>query len=216
MVVVAALIVACGGSTERPPAAPTVATPDLPSPESYAAQLDSEERYWWQRPERVVALVRCEAGMTVVDLGAGTGYFVPYLSRAVGRSGRVLALDIDPAMIDSLSRRVVRDRLHNVTAVRVSADDPALTPRSVDRVLVVNTWHHVGNRTDYAEALASALRTGGELLIVDFTEDSPKGPPKAHRLTPAQVLSELQAAGFEAEVLEAGLPYQYVVRGRVP
>ncbi|MEM7138754.1 MAG: methyltransferase [Myxococcota bacterium] len=214
--VVAAIIVGCGGSTERPPPAPTGTSPALPSPESYAAQLDSEERYWWQRPERVVELLRCAPGMTVVDLGAGTGYFVPYLSRAVGLSGRVLALDVDPAMIDTLSRRVVRERLHNVTAVRVSDDDPALTPRSTDRVLVVNTWHHLENRTAYAEALGSALRTGGELLVVDFTEDSPKGPPESHRLPPGQVLSELRQAGFEADLVEAGLPYQYVVRGRVP
>jgi predicted methyltransferase len=98
----------------------------------------------------------------------------------------------------------------------VASDDPALASRSVDRVLIVNTWHHISERVAYAEKLLAALRPGGLLLIVDFTMDSPAGPPPQKRLTHDTVVSELEAAGFAAKVVEESLPYQYVVAARVP
>ena len=160
-------------------------------------------------------MLHCEPGMTVVDLGAGTGYFLPYLSRAVGRDGRVLALDVDRGMIDHLFARVAKERIHNVTPVVVPPDDPCLTPRSVDRILIVNTWHHLDDRIAYAELLRTGLRHEGELLIVDFEVDSPKGPPSQFRVAPADVAAELEAAGFAVARVSESLPYQYVVRGFV-
>jgi cyclopropane fatty-acyl-phospholipid synthase-like methyltransferase len=154
--------------------------------------------------------------MTIVDLGAGTGYFLRYLSKAVGREGRVLALDISRSSIDWMSARVEREELGNVRPEIVAPDDPALAPRSVDRILVANTWHHISNRLDYAEKLLTALRPEGLLLIVDFTIDSPEGPPPEMRLTHDTVLRELEAAGFATEILEEALPYHYVIAGRVP
>ena len=154
--------------------------------------------------------------MTAVDLGAGTGYFIGYLSEAVGPEGRVLALDTERSMVDAMHARIEQEGLRNVRPGVVNADDPALTPRSVDRVLVVNTWHHISNRVDYAEKLLTALRPGGLLLIVDFTMESPEGPPTQMRLTYDTVVAELEAAGFAAEVLEESLPYQYVIAGRLP
>jgi predicted methyltransferase len=79
---------------------------------------------------------------------------------------------------------------------------------------VVNTWHHINGRVAYAKKLLPALRRGGALLIVDFTMEAPIGPPTAKRLTIDTVVAELEAAGFETEVLEESLPYQYVVAGR--
>lgn len=220
----AALLAGCGGRQAPEPTASEPRStedgavgdvPPLPEPEDYAAKLDSRERYWWQQPEDVVEMLRCKRGMTVVDLGSGTGYFIPYLSRAVGREGRVFALDVDRGMVERLYERVARDRMHNVTPVIVAVDDPSLTPRSADRILVVNTWHHLENRVEYAEKLFSALRTHGEILIVDFDMNSPKGPPPAHRLEPTVVADELEAAGFAVARIVENLPYQYAVRGFV-
>jgi predicted methyltransferase len=152
--------------------------------------------------------------MTVVDLGAGTGYFVRYLSEAVGSSGQVLALDADRSMVEAMQARVEREELQNVEPRLVPQDDPELPPGSVDRILVVNTWHHISHRLAYADKLRAALRPGGQLLIVDFTMESPHGPPSQMRLTSDTVRRELEAVGFEAEIVEAPLPYQYLVAGR--
>lgn len=190
---------------------------DFSEVERYARRFDDPKRDAWQRPEKVVEALRLEPGDTVVDLGAGTGYFVPHLSRAVGPSGTVLALDVEPKMVDYLEQRAQAEQLHNVISRRVAADDPGLAPESVQRVLIVNTWHHLGDRESYAKKLAQALAPGGQVWVVDFTLDAELGPPRKHRLPAAQVVAELQAAGLRAELAPSeDLPKQYVVRGARP
>lgn len=187
----------------------------LPGVEDYADRLDEKSRDPWQKPEEVVALLDCNSGSTVVDLGAGTGYFLRYLSEAVGPEGQVLALDVERSMVDRMYERIAREQLRNVRPDTITADDPALGPRSVDRVLVVNTWHHIEGRAGYAAKLREALRPGGRILIVDFTAESPYGPPPEHRLSIDTVRSELRSAGLVARVLAESLPHQYVVEGRL-
>ena len=186
----------------------------LPELETYASRLDDPSRDAWQKPEEVVALLECRLGDTVVDLGVGTGYFVRYLSRAVGDEGRLLALDIEPTALDLVRARAEEEGLPNVEVQVVAPNDPGLAPRSADRVLVANTWHHIEGRVAYAKKLLAGLRRKGRLLIVDFTMESPIGPPADKRLTVDTVVRELEAAGFEAEILEETLPHQYVVEGR--
>ena len=186
----------------------------LPAMHVYAHRLDDPKRAEWQRPDEVVTLLECESGMTAVDVGAGTGYFLRYLSQAVGPKGRVFALDLESSTIDLLMQRIEEEGLDNVVPRVVSADDPGLTERSADRILLVNTWHHIEDRVQYAKRLRASLRRDGLLLIVDFTMESPIGPPKAKRLTRDTVVQELRDAGFVALVLEESLPHQYVVAGR--
>jgi SAM-dependent methyltransferase len=150
----------------------------------------------------------------VADIGAGTGYFEPYLSAAVGQSGSVLALDIEPDMVRYLTERAEREGMANVVANRVDVDDPKLAPRSVDRILIVDTWHHIPDRVAYAQKLRQALADDGTVTIVDFTLDSEHGPPRHHRLSPEAVIGELEKAGFRASTVNEALPNQYVVVGR--
>lgn len=184
--------------------------------ERWARVFDDPARDAWQRPSEVVALLGLRPGMTVVDLGAGTGYFLPHLSRAVGGEGRVLGVDIEPDMVRYMRERAERQRLTNVEARLARPDDPGLGAASVDRVLVVDTWHHVESRPAYTRRLARALRPGGQVMVVDFTLESRHGPPRAARLPAAAVAEELRAGGLEAEVVEEGLPEQYVVIARRP
>ena len=223
---VAALCSACSGrgspnepSTSIPPPASkhsSGAEHGFPNPAAYARDLDDPKRDTWQKPEEVVGLLDCDPSMTAVDLGAGTGYFLPYLSAAAGLGGRVLALDTDRGMIELTRARIERDGLDNFETRLVAPEDPRLEPRSVDRILVVNTWHHLSARARYAKKLLGALRPGGRLLIVDFDMDSPLGPARAMRLTPDTVVRELRAAGFQTERLVESLPYQYAIAGRIP
>ena len=226
LALVTALCAACNGrspqsgvaepSAVRAEEASSGAEGHFPHPSTYAHRLDDPSREAWQKPGHVVDLLDLRPGATVVDLGAGTGYFLRYLSDAVGGRGRVLALDTERSMVDAMYERAAQEGLLNVKPDAVPPDDPALAPRSVDRILVVNTWHHIAARVTYAEKLRAALRPGGMVLIVDFTMESPIGPPASKRLTADTVIDELRAAGFEAATLEESLPHQYAVAGRVP
>jgi ubiquinone/menaquinone biosynthesis C-methylase UbiE len=184
--------------------------------EQWAKTFDDPARDAWQMPAEVVARLELRAGMTVADVGAGTGYFMPYLSRAVGPQGRVLALDVEPDMVRYLGERAAREALSNVQARVVAVDDPGLASGSVDRILIVDTWHHIPNRVIYAKKLGKALSPGGALAIVDFTIEAKHGPPPHHRLPPEEVVKELTQAGLAATIVAEDLPEQYIVVGRRP
>ncbi len=183
--------------------------------DDWTKEFDDPARDAWQKPDAVIAAMKITPGMTVADVGAGTGYFETYLSRAVGPGGRVLALDIEPDMIKHLQRRAAAQHWTNVDPVLVAVDDPRLPAGKVDRILVVDTWHHIPARDAYARKLRDALAPGGAVFVVDFAADSPRGPPKALRVAPEQVMRELGGAGLTAAVEPVGLPTQYVVSGRL-
>jgi ubiquinone/menaquinone biosynthesis C-methylase UbiE len=182
----------------------------------WAAVFDDPGRDAWQRPADVVVLLRLAPGMTVADLGAGTGYFLPHLSPAVGPTGRVLALDVEPEMVRYMRDRAARQGLTNVVARAVAGDDPGLPPAGVDRVLIVDTWHHLPDRAAYSAKLAAALKPGGLVVVVDFTPESQLGPPPAARVPAETTAAELRAGGLQAEIVAEPLPEQYVVVARRP
>jgi len=181
--------------------------------EQWTKVFDEPGRDAWQKPDEVVGLVAAPPGGVVADLGAGTGYFLGRLARAVGPKGKVIGLDVEPDMVRFMTERAKRDGLSSVEARVVAPDDPRLEPASVDRILVVDTWHHIGGRDRYVPLLARALRAGGALVVVDFTMESRRGPPVRHRIAPEQVVAELTAAGLTATIAAESLPDQYVVRG---
>jgi SAM-dependent methyltransferase len=183
--------------------------------EEWVSVFEAPDRDPSQKPALVVATMAIEPGMTVADVGTGTGYFLPHLSPAVGDRGRVLAIDIEPSMVRFVKARAAREKWSNVEARLALTDDPLLAPQSVHRVLVVNTWHHIPERESYAAKLALALAPQGSLWIVDFKLDSPRGPPRAHRLAPSLVARELEQAGFVTRIDTSLLSDQYLVIGRL-
>ncbi|HEU0030024.1 MAG TPA: class I SAM-dependent methyltransferase [Kofleriaceae bacterium] len=226
-------LVACHASpSPSPTPTPTPTPAPVPAPaahehhhhdhsfqdaDRWAAQFDAPDRDAWQQPAQVIEKAGIAAGDTVVDLGTGTGYFLPHLARAVGDTGKVIGLDSEPDMIAYVEKRIARDHLAHVEARVVPPDDPKLAPGSVTKILVVDTWHHLGQRTAYAKRLAAALAcrpSGAAIVVVDFTADSPHGPPRDMRLPPETIVSELRAAGLTAEIATETLPHQYIVIGK--
>ncbi len=179
--------------------------------DDWAKEFDNPERDAWQKPTEVVAGMAIAPGMTVADIGAGTGYFEPHLSKAVGPTGKVLALDIEPDMVRYLRERAEKEKLANVTAQIVTPGETGLAAGSVDRILIADTWHHIPDRTTYAQKLRAALKPGGMLIIVDFTLEATKGPPKEHRLSADKVIAELDAGGLAGKSIDESLPEQYIV-----
>ena len=184
---------------------------DFSDAEAWSARFDRPERDAWQKPQAVVDLMEIEPGMHVADLGAGTGYFLSYLSAAVGEEGKVLALDPEAELVRFMTARAEREGWANVEPRKVPYDTPGVEPGSHDRVLIVNTWHHIEDRPAYSKNLRRVLAPEGRVYVVDYTRESPTGPPPEHRLEPQQILDELAHGGFAGKVLEEDLPRQFVV-----
>lgn len=227
------VLAACGGASAPPPAASSSPPPthemhdhehhdhDHGGPlvhrfekaDEWAPVFDDPKRDAWQQPDRVVAALSITPGMTVADVGAGTGYFEKRLSTAVGASGKVLAVDVEPDMIRYLKERATKENMPNVEPRLATPQDAALGTAAVDRILIVDTWHHIPDRETYARKLAAALKPGGFVLVVDFTQATDRGPPKHMRIPPDQVASELQAGGLHTSTVDVGLPDQFVIKG---
>jgi ubiquinone/menaquinone biosynthesis C-methylase UbiE len=179
-------LAACGGSARPEPASPPAQDRHalqhrFESAEVCARSFDDPARDRWQQPALVLDALELGPGMVIADIGAGTGYFAVRLARAVP-DGQVIATDIEPDMIRYMTERAAREQLPNLRAVLTPPTDPQLAAGTVDRILVVDVWHHIDDRVGYARALARALRPGGKLAIVDFTHEATHGPPPEMRL----------------------------------
>lgn len=176
-------------------------------PKESALRWDDPKRDMWQLPDRVIATLRLKPGHVVGDIGAGTGYFSIRLAKSKP-APQVYAVDIEPSMGSYVRERAAKEGLANVIAVQGAADQPNL-PESVDVILIVNTYHHIGDRVAYFRKLATSLKPGGRVAIIDFKPDSPVGPPKEFRFPPDRFKSEMREAGYQLEGQHTFLPRQY-------
>ena len=176
----------------------------------HAHKLHDAEREKFLPFADVIARLGLREGMTVADVGAGTGYFAIPIARAVGR---VIAVDVQPEMLDRLRARMTGDL--PITLVEGSAEKTTLDAASVDLVFYANVWHEIDDR---AAALAEAkriLRPAGRVAIVDWRPDTDKepGPPPEYRLAADLVARELRAAGFDTAGPTTVGTYHYIVIG---
>jgi cyclopropane fatty-acyl-phospholipid synthase-like methyltransferase len=176
------------------------------NPDELAKGFDDPARDAWQMPDRVIAALGLKPGGSVADIGSGTGYFSVSLAKS-GAHPKVFGCDIEPAMVDYLKKRATKEGLTNIVAVQASATSPNL-PEPVDVVLVVDTYHHIGNRVAYFRALRKSLKRGGRIAIIDFKPDSPEGPPKEFRFPPDQFRKEMADAGYLLAASHDFLPRQ--------
>jgi cyclopropane fatty-acyl-phospholipid synthase-like methyltransferase len=172
----------------------------------WARVFDDPARDAWQKPDEVIRALELAPDASVADIGAGTGYFSVRLARAVPQ-GRVYAADVSPSMVHHLESRAAQEKLANLVALQAEPGDPRL-PRAVDLVLLVDTYHHIGDRVAYFGGLRKSLTATGRLAIIDFRVDSPAGPQHG-RVAPDTVKTELARAGYRFVAAHDFLPYQY-------
>ena len=166
-------------------------------------EVVEHERDQWQRPRDIVRALNLREGNTVADIGSGAGYFALKLSAPVGKSGRVLAVDIRRVPLIFLQIRTLLRNQHNVHTIRGEPDDPKLSARQpVDAVLIVNAYHEFEHPEKILQCIIRSLRPGGRLVVADRGPQSGNGDVREvetrhHELPPNLVLNELRQSGFE-------------------
>jgi ubiquinone/menaquinone biosynthesis C-methylase UbiE len=161
--------------------------------DQWKATLEAPARVEGLKIEQVIRALGLKSGDKVADLGAGTGLFEPQLAYAVG-TGRVYAVDIDPGFLDEIDRKVDELHIANIETVLGTPADPKLPTRTLDLALLHDVLHHVADRPAYLKAMATYVKPGGRVAIVEF---EPRDSP--HKDDPTLVVSKQQADALMAQ-----------------
>lgn len=187
-------------------------TEDAPFDDLLGA-YESSDRDSWQKPDIILSRLAPLQGLTIADLGAGSGYFS---FRLLPLAEKVIAIEVDDRFVDLLSDR--RDELDGTDQERMlirkgTEGKSGLKEKEADIILIVNTFIYLKDRINYLKHLRSCLRPGGRIMVVDFLDEPSRvGPPVEIRVPAEQVAEELRQAGFQVVSLEeATLPYQYML-----
>ncbi len=175
--------------------------------------LEGPDRDAWQKPEQIMDTLAIADGSAVADIGAGAGWFTIRLARRVGPNGTVYAQDVQRQMLEAIRRRVAREGLQNVQTRLGAGSSPNLPTRTLDAVLVVDTYPEVEDRVSFLRNLAASLKPGGRIGVVNYTPGSGGPGPSASegvRVDASRVEADAQAAGLRVLGRET-LPYQYLL-----
>ena len=168
--------------------------------ERLAARLGDPHRDTEQKPGDLAEAMHLKPGTTVADVGTGVGYMLPWLSKAVGAAGHVLAEDIHEDFLDAARAKAKSDGLANVAFVLGGETDPSLPAGVVDAELVLDVYHHFDYPEKMLANLRRALAPGGRLFIVDYYKrpDAMPGQDavKHIRLDKDDVIAEIEKNGF--------------------
>jgi SAM-dependent methyltransferase len=174
--------------------------------------LERPEREEEERPTLVLDSLQLKGGETVADFGAGSGYYTFRLAKIVGPRGAVLAVDIEPKMLEFIRQRAARENLTNIGLVQSTELDPKLPRNRVDVVLLVDVYHELSFPYEVMSKIRDALKPNGRVVLVEFRGEDPAVLIKpVHKMTEAQAVKEMQAVGLKhIETIET-LPIQHLL-----
>jgi FkbM family methyltransferase len=174
-----------------------------------AGWLERPEREREEQPRKAIEMMDLKATDVVADIGAGSGYFSFRIAEKVPR-GKVLAVDIQPEMLDLIKTRAKELNVTNVEAVLGKEDDPVLPEAGVDVVLMVDAYHEFEHPREMMLAVIKALKPGGRVIDVEYRGEDPNVPIKElHKMTEAQAVKEMRAVGLRHVKTLKDLPQQH-------
>lgn len=185
----------------------------MPNVMEYLDRLDRPERDQDQKPAQVVDALELKPGMHVADLGAGSGYFTRRFVEAVGETGKVYVIDVEPEALKYVEESLIRmHRRFEAEFILARPDNPKIPVESVDLIFVCDTYHHLEDRADYFRNVKTSLKPGGRIALIDFYHDERSGDPgfpKRHLVPREKVIEEMTAAGYRLAKEHRFLPKQY-------
>ena len=176
-----------------------------------ASWLERPEREREERTDLLLEALNLQPTDVVADIGAGTGFFTFLMAPKVPQ-GRVLAVDIQPEMIDYLNEGRAKRKAANVRPVLSTESDPKLQPGSIDLAIMIDAYHEFSYPREMMQHVASALKPGGRVVLVEYRAEDPGVPIKElHKLSVAQTTKEMKAVGLKLLKNDDRLPQQHIM-----
>ncbi|MCX6596433.1 MAG: methyltransferase domain-containing protein [Acidobacteria bacterium] len=177
-----------------------------------AEWLERSEREIEEMPDTALTSIGVKEGMTVADVGAGSGYFTVRLSRKVGAAGKVYANDIQPEMLRLLRQRLAKAQFTNIETVLGTEADPKLPAKSQDLILMVDVYHEFAQPQKMLRKLREALKDDGRLVLLEYRKEDPWVPIRPeHKMSVAEAKLEVEDEGFLLDSVKKDLPRQHIL-----
>jgi ubiquinone/menaquinone biosynthesis C-methylase UbiE len=156
--------------------------------------------------------LKLKPGMSVCDMGSGNGYHTIPMAEAVGKDGKVYAVEVQPEMIEMLHKRAAEKGITNIVSIIGEMYDPKLPAASCDMILLVDVYHEFSHPEQMLAGMKKALKPDGVIVMVEFRSEDDSVPIKAeHKMTKAQINKELTSNGFKLVREFDGLPWQHMM-----
>ncbi len=176
-----------------------------------APWLERSEREEEENPDKAIQTLDLKPGMTVADVGAGSGYFSIRMAKLVAPGGRVYASDIQQPMLDLMKRRMRDEHVTNVELVRGTYTDPMLPAGKMDLIILVDVYHEFSEPQAMLRKMKEALAPTGRLVLLEYRKEDPAVPIRPeHKMSVAEVRTELEAEGFHLDKISEVLPRQHI------
>lgn len=169
-----------------------------PDVAEFQGKFEVESREVFALRQQIVAACQLKPGQIVADIGAGTGLFTRLFAKAVGKDGRVIAVDISQKFLDHIKLTSREAELHNIQPLLCTADSTELPAESVDVAFICDTYHHFEFPLKTMATLHKALKPGGRIILIDFRRVEGESTP--------WVMSHVRAGQetFEDEIKKCG------------
>ena len=174
--------------------------------------LERREREDEESPSKAIKLLGLKPGMTVCYLGAGTGYYAVRMTRIVGETGQVYAVDIQPRMLELLGKRLASAGIKNVVPVLGGETETKLPDGSQDLIILVDVYHEFAKPQEMLRSISKALKADGVLVLLEFRKEDTSVPIRLeHKMSIEEVRAELGAEGFRIDRVLDSLPWQHMI-----
>jgi precorrin-6B methylase 2 len=177
-----------------------------------AGWLERPEREIEEQPAKLIRALRLKGDEVVADIGAGSGYYTFRFATKVPK-GKVLAVEIQPEMLELLEKRKAATGIKNVELVLGKENDPAMGDSRVDLVVMVDVYHEFNYPFEMIESMVKSLKPGGRIAFVEFRLEDPSVPIKlVHKMTEKQLRKEMKDHPMleHDETIET-LPWQHII-----
>jgi FkbM family methyltransferase len=173
--------------------------------------LERTEREKEEAPSKAIDLLELAPDAVLADVGAGSGYYAFRIARRLPQ-GKVIAVDIQPEMLEFLRKESARQGVRNVQPHLGAVDDLKLPAASLDAALLVDAYHEFDHPAEMLASLRTALKPKGRIYLIEFRAEDDAVPIKPlHKMTEAQARKEFAAAGFRFVVNKPDLPWQHLM-----
>ncbi|MGI9552093.1 MAG: class I SAM-dependent methyltransferase, partial [Aurantibacter sp.] len=149
---------------------------------SQYAEYEWEERDDWMDVSKIFELANIEIGSLVADVGCHEGYLSVRLSKQVGESGGVYAVDVRDDRLETLRSNLDDRNIKNVEVILGDYDDPKLPKATLDAVILMDTYHEIDDYMEVLDRIHAALKPGGRILVLEKLKDHAKGKSREDQI----------------------------------